>query len=244
MKLRLFSGLALCLASLSALAAPPTVPSTEQIEAIVHDYLLKNPGVLRDAFIVLQRQEAAAAQARASAAIEALGKELLADPESPVAGNPNGDVTIVEFFDYHCGYCKRAAPVLKEVLATDAKVRVVYKQLPILGPDSITAARAALAAGKQGKYQSMHDALFASEALDEATIFRLAAQQGLDVERLRRDMAAPAINEELEKNVAMAAPLGITGTPGFVIGKDVAPGVLDLDGMRRMIAAARRVTPQ
>ncbi|UGQ45906.1 DsbA family protein [Massilia endophytica] len=243
MKQGLLAGmlLGLCAAAAAAPAKPSkSEPDVAKTEAIVHNYLLKNPSVLREAFAVLQRQEAAAAEAKAKVAVGALHKELFAQASSPVAGNPDGDVTIVEFFDYHCGYCKRAAPVLKEVLASDPRVRVVYKQLPILGPDSILAARMALAAERQNKYQPLHDALFSAESLDEKALFGLAAAQGLDLDRLRTDMFSTSVTEELEKNLAMAAPLGINGTPGFVIGDSVAPGALDLNGMQQMIAAARR----
>lgn len=231
---------------LNAHAAKPVkapVLTQEQIETIVHDYLLKNPGILREASDLLQREDMERAQKQAAAAVGMMSKDLLSVADSPVAGNPEGDVTVVEFFDYHCGYCKRVAPALKELLASDPRIRLIYKQLPILGPDSIVAARAALAANRQGKYQDFHDALFAADSLAEPAIMALAARQGLDVERLRADMNDPQINAELEKNVAMSTPLGINGTPGFVVGNTVAPGALDLDGLRQMVAAARKEQP-
>jgi protein-disulfide isomerase len=132
------------------------------------------------------------------------------------------------------------APAVKALLDSDPNVRLVYKELPILGPDSIVAARAALAANRQGKYQGFHDALFAADSLAEPAVLALAAAQGLDVERLRADMADPAVTAELEKNVAMSTPLGINGTPGFVVGNTVAPGALDLNGLRQMVEAARK----
>lgn len=246
----LCGGLLASLLSLGAHAAPAAKPvkapalTPAQIETIVHDYLLKNPGILREASLLLQRQDMEQAQKQASAAVEMMSSDLLSVSSSPVGGNPAGDVTVVEFFDYHCGYCKRVAPAIKELLASDPKIRLIYKQLPILGPDSIVAARAALAANRQGKYQEFHDALFAADLLTEPAILALAAKHGLDVERLRADMSDPQINAELEKNVAMSSPLGINGTPGFVIGNTVAPGALDLDGLRQMVAAARKQQQQ
>jgi protein-disulfide isomerase len=233
-----------CLAAHAAAPAKPSRPATAltpaQIETIVHDYLLKNPGILRQASDLLQREDMVRAQQQAAQSVEVLSKELLAGAASPVAGNPQGDVTVVEFFDYHCGYCKRVAPAVKALLDSDPNVRLVYKELPILGPDSIVAARAALAANRQGKYQGFHDALFAADSLAEPAVLALAAAQGLDVERLRADMADPAVTAELEKNVAMSTPLGINGTPGFVVGNTVAPGALDLNGLRQMVEAARK----
>ncbi|MRX08154.1 thioredoxin domain-containing protein [Pseudoduganella sp. FT25W] len=242
----LCSGLIASAFSLTAHAAAPAKPAKapaltpDQVEAIVHDYLLKNPGILREASMLLQRQDLEQAQKQASAAVEMMSSDLLSVSSSPVGGNPAGDVTVVEFFDYHCGYCKRVAPAIKELLASDPKVRLIYKQLPILGPDSIVAARAALAANRQGKYQDFHDALFAADSLAEPAIMALAAQHGLDVERLRADMNDAQINAELEKNVAMSSPLGINGTPGFVVGNTVAPGALDLEGLRQMVAKVRK----
>lgn len=237
-----------CLAAHAAAPAKTARPapalSPAQIETIVHDYLLKNPGILREASDLLQREDMRRAQAASTTTVEALSKELLSTSESPVVGNPQGDVTIVEFFDYHCGYCKKVAPAVKELLAGDPNLRLVYKELPILGPDSITAARAALAANRQGKYQGFHDALFAAQSLAEPDILALAAQQGLDLERLRADMASADITKELERNVNMSTPLGINGTPGFVIGNSVAPGALDLDGLRQMVELARKAQRQ
>jgi protein-disulfide isomerase len=250
-KRALFSGLVLSTLCMAAFAAEPAKPAKAklsltqaQIETIVHDYLLKNPGILREASDLLQREDMKRAQAAAATTLESLSKELVSSAESPVVGNPQGDVTIVEFFDYHCGYCKKVAPAVKELLETDPNIRLIYKQLPILGPDSITAARAALAANRQGKYQGFHDALFSAESLAEPAVLALAAQQGLDVERLRADMASPEVATELAKNVSMSTPLGINGTPGFVIGNNIAPGALDLAGLRQMVEAARKAQRQ
>src|SRR5205823_3690220 len=155
--------------------------------------------------------------------------QLLRDNTSPVGGNASGDVTIVEFFDYACPHCKAAEPSVAQLVRDDAKVRVVYKELPILGDASVAAARAALAAHAQGKYQAFHDALMkVPGAPNEATVFRVASEVGLDVERLKKDMASPDIAATLQKNYTLAQSLGINGTPAFVIGDAFAPGAVPL----------------
>jgi protein-disulfide isomerase len=157
-----------------------------------------------------------------------------------VAGNASGDVTVVEFFDYACSHCKNIEPTVKQLLTEDRKIRLVYKEYPILGPASIVAARAALAARAQDKYLPFHDALMVlEEPLTEATIFRVANQIGLDVDRLKTDMAAPAIAEAIERNYALGQALGINGTPAFVIGDDVAPGAVPLARLKQFVTRAR-----
>ena len=235
----ILAGLGVLLVASAAAAQPAPPMTTEQVESIVRSYLLRNPGILLEVSAALQRQQAEASQARAEQAIGTLRGELFDAPSSPVVGNPKGDVTIVEFFDFRCGYCKRAAPVLKEILKTDPGVRVIYKQFPILGPDSLVAARAGLAAHAQGRYDAFHDALFELEAVDEKSVMATAQKLGLDMKRLRADMDSAAVNEEIQANSMMSQPLGVTGTPGFVIGNRVAPGMLDLAAMRQMIADAR-----
>ena len=219
---------------------PLTQQQTAQIEAVLRAYLLSKPEIIREAIVNLQKQDAEVAAAKSKTSLNAVRKELLDAPLSPTQGNPNADVTIVEFFDFKCGYCKRVAPVLHEILKTDPNVRVVFKQLPVLGPDSILAAQVALAVAKQGKYDVFHDALMNAEALDEKTVFALVDKHGLDTAKLRQDMMSPDIKAELESNLAMSGPLGISGTPGFVIGDAIAPGAIDIETMRQMIAAARQ----
>ncbi len=232
--------LALVAPALHAKEAPLTKKQTAQIEAVIRAYLLSKPEIIREAIVALQKQDAEVAAATSKATLNAMRKDLLNAPLSPSQGNPKADVTIVEFFDFKCGYCKRVAPVLHEILKTDPNVRVVFKQLPVLGPDSIFAAQVALAVAKQGKYDAFHDALMSAEALDETTVFALVEKQGIDTAKLRQDMLSPDIKAELEANLAMSAPLGITGTPGFVIGDTIAPGAVDIESMRQMIKAARQ----
>lgn len=212
---------------------------TEQFEAVIKQYLLKNPEIIREAVINLQKKEAVEAAEKSKAAVHVMAKELLQAPLSPVIGNPKADVTIVEFFDFRCGYCKRVAPVVQEILNTDPNVRVVFKQLPVLGQDSTYAAKAALAAHKQGKYEAFHNALIAEKTLDEKTVLALAQKLNLDVIKLQMDIASNEVKHEIESNLKLAEPLGINGTPGFVIGDNIAPGAMDIDGMRNFVELAR-----
>ena len=219
-----------------AAAADLTV---EQIEKIVRDYLLREPKVVFDALQELQRQEAEATAARQTAAIAANQKKLLDDPLTPVGGNPDGDVTVVEFFDYRCTYCRRVVSSLRELLDEDDGLRVVFKDMPVLGPDSVRAARAALASRKQDGYVPFHFALMASDDLSPAGIRATAKGVGLDPDRLEADMEAPEVSAVLEANYALAHELGIEGTPAFVIGDQLIPGAIEKARFEHLIDEAR-----
>ena len=214
--------------------------SVEDIEKIVREYLLNNPEVL---FEAVQRHRARQQQQQAKRDQTVLRKHrdmLLADPHSFVGGNPDGDVTLVEFFDYRCGYCKRFAPTLETIKKQDPKLRVVYKEFPILGPDSMKGAQAALAAREQGRYVEFHEALMRVEGnLDDQTIMAVARSVGLDTERLGKDMQSPTILNALGNTRKLAAALGITGTPALVVGDRIVRGLVPLEQLARMIAAAR-----
>ena len=167
-------------------------------------------------------------------------EELLRDPASPVSGNLNGDVTVIEFFDYRCGYCKRVASAVTQLQQDDPGVRVVYKDFPILGEASVFGARAALAALEQGKHQAFHEAMLASDnELTQEEAFAIAQRVGLDVKKLDVDLQAPERQAEIDRNRALAKLLGISGTPGFVIGGEVYPGALDLARLKALVAQAR-----
>jgi protein-disulfide isomerase len=167
--------------------------------------------------------------------------EIFDDPATPVGGNPKGDVTIVEFFDYLCPYCKRVQPELQALLDQDRKLRFIYKEMPVLGPASVVAARAALAAQRQGKYEAFHAAMMGTKGqITEDTVDKIAESVGLDVDWLRQDMAAPEIVRALRANLALANALNIHGTPGFIIGNRIVMGAIDLDALKNMIAAARK----
>jgi protein-disulfide isomerase len=170
-------------------AEEPSPAEAEQIQKIVRDYLSQHPEVIVKALKQYQDKQAAQQADRLRETIASLANDLLRDPGSPVGGNVAGDVDVVEFFDYQCPYCKAVAPSLTKTVATDGKVRLVYKEFPILGAVSFTAAKAALAAEEQGKYVAFHDKLFAYEGrLDEAAIFSIASEVGIDVARLKFNM--------------------------------------------------------
>ena len=220
-------------------AETPPAPDKDVIGGIVRDYLLAHPEVVEEALRTLQKKREAEQRARAAAAIRENGEALRAHPMSPVSGNTEGDVTVVEFFDYQCGYCKRALPAMEALLETDANVRVVWKEFPILGPVSVFAARASMAAERQGRYLPFHLALMREAKLTEDKVLDLAGRTGLDMERLGQDMQDPAIGAYLDETRALAEKLGIGGTPAFVIGGTLVPGVVDSARMRELVAETR-----
>jgi protein-disulfide isomerase len=233
------------LAALTLAAAPatraeqPADLSVQQIEKIVREYLLREPEIIYQALEELQRRQAEAEAARQQAAIADNRSELLNDPASPVGGNPDGDVTLVEFFDYRCAYCRRVVSSMRALLDEDRDLRVVFKELPVLGPDSERAARAALASRRQGGYVPFHFALMAAEDLSLPGIRAAAAAVGLDPDRLEADMSAPEVNAAIQANYALANELGIEGTPAFVIGTQLIPGAVDKARLEQLIREAR-----
>ena len=228
-------------AGITYAADPVPQLSREQIETIVREYLQKNPDVVVDALRAAQAKQREAQRQQQVQAVAKHREELVRDSASPAGGNVAGDVTVVEFFDYACPHCKAVAAQVKQLVREDPKVRIVYKELPVLGDASMNAARAALAAREQDKYFAFHDALMSAPApLNDATIFRVAGQVGLDVERLKKDMTAAPITAAIQKNQALAQALGVNGTPAFVIGDDVAPGAVPLARLKEMVAKARQ----
>jgi len=225
----------------SAGAGPALTGDKAAVGRIVREYLLANPEVLVEAMQELEKKQEAQREAQAGVAIRQYEGQLLRDPDSPVGGNPYGDVAIVEFVDYQCGYCKRAHAAVKAVLAADPKVRVIYKDLPILGDASRVAALAALAARPQGKYLAFHDALMESRTqLDRTRILAIAESVGIDVARLEKDMQDPKVQQVIDRNMALANLLGVRGTPAFVVGRQFVPGAIDANALRQLIAEARR----
>lgn len=237
---------ALLAVALSTAAAPASAAGFSNdertaIERIVREYLISHPEVLVEAMQALEARQQTAADEKAKAALTAHRREIYNDPASPEIGNPKGDVTVVEFFDYQCGYCKAVHEDSLTLVREDPKVRFVYKEFPILGPGSTVAAKAALAARKQGKYEQAHNALMSHRGrLDELAVNRLMEGVGLDMAKLKADMESPAVAEMIEKNMELAEKLGVRGTPAFIVGDELAPGALKLDEMKRMVAAARQ----
>ena len=213
----------------------------DAFERRVRDYLVANPEVIVEAMQNLERKQREAEQTEAQAALTIHRDELFNSPESPVGGNPQGDVTMVEFFDYNCPYCRQVAPAMVAAEEGDPRLRIVYKEFPILGPNSVFAARAALAAHRQNLYPQFHKAMMqVSGSADEEQVIAVAEEIGLNVEQLRADMQDPAIDAEIDRNLALARALRINGTPGFVIGDEILRGATDLQTMQRLIDQARK----
>jgi len=226
--------------AMAARAQALSAPQEEAVRAIVRDFILRNPEILVDALNALEEKQKAEAATGQAAALRQKRADLLQDPASPAIGPANADVVLVQFFDYRCPYCKQVAEPVIELARADPRLRVVFKELPILGPDSVVASRAALAAAIQGQYQKFHLALMARRGpLDEASVLALARENGLDQARLRADMARPEVTAQIERNRTLARDLGIRGTPAFVVGDEIVPGAIDIDTMRRLVARAR-----
>lgn len=221
-----------------------TEMASDAFEQRVRDYLLKHPEVIMEAVQRLETRRRAAEDGEAQAVLKSRADEVFRDPASPVGGNPAGDVTMVEFFDYKCPYCRKVASAVQETVTGDAKLRVVYMEFPILGPNSVFAAKAALAAHRQGRYIAFHEALMqARGAADEAGVLRIAAEVGLDVTRLKADMADAEIQSAIDRNLKLAQALRIAGTPGFVIGEHILRGATDAATLRSLVDKARAEPP-
>ena len=232
--------LILLAALVAAAPAQGDAPDRGMIETVIREYILENPEIVMQAIEKLQERQALAEREADRKLVAAAAKEIFEDPDSPVGGNPGGDVTLVEFFDYRCGVCKRVHPVVAELVDSDPGLRRVYKEWPILGPESLMASRPALASRGQGKYLAFHDALMeARSPLDEDAVMRIAAAAGIDTGRLRDDMSAPEIEETIRRNHELAARLGLNGTPSFLVGGRIVRGGRDLDSMRALVAEAR-----
>ncbi|MBL8834374.1 MAG: DsbA family protein [Rhodospirillales bacterium] len=231
----------------AALLAPAAVAQEafspaerEEIRRVLIETLRQRPELVLEALEAIEAKREAQARARSAESVRERRRDLYDDAEAPVAGNPRGNLAIVEFFDYRCPYCKQMHAPMKALLAGDPELRVIRKDLPILGPASLIASHAALAARVQGKYPAFHDALMEFRGqLDEAAVFRIAGDLKLDVARLRRDMESPAVVTLLQRNVALAQALAISGTPAFVIGDALVPGAIDAETMKRLVAEAR-----
>ncbi len=214
----------------------------EAMEKVVREYLLKHPEVIVEAIRTFQAREEQATKERAQANLVARRNELVNDPTSPIAGNPDGDVTIVEFFDLRCGFCKQVLPIVMALMEDDPNVRYVFKEFPILGPESVVASRAALAAWRldKDKYLAFHLALMGSRgSLPESKVMKLAAKSGYDVEELRRELTDPEIEVALKQNLQLADSLNINGTPTFIIGNRLFPGAITAKALNGAVADTR-----
>jgi len=215
-------------------------PTTPDIERVVHSYIVGHPEVLQEAVAVLRKRQSKEAADQDRKLLAENHGALYGSAGSVVAGNPDGDVTIIEFFDYNCPYCKEVFPTLERLQASDPNVRFLFREFPILAPSSLTASRAALAAVRQGRYVALHNALMSTPGhLSDEAIMDIAQRLGLDMNRLRTDMRDPAIDRALSGNLKLAQTLGLTGTPSFVIGDTILRGLASYDKLESLIKAAR-----
>ena len=209
----------------AAAASPFDAKQKAAIESIIKSYLLEHPEVMLDVQAALEEKMEKIQNEKMKVALSSNAAEIFRDPSAPIAGNPSGDVPVVEFFDYNCGYCKRGLHDVVKLIESDPKVRVVFKELPILSKGSEEASRVAIAAGRQGKYWDMHKAMLeAKGVMNEANALQIAGKLGLDMDKLKKDMASPEVQVEIEKSEALAKKMGVNGTPHFLVGNRAIPG--------------------
>ena len=243
----------LCIIAAAALLLSPareaqaqalTGPQRSEVESIIKEYLLKNPELIEDVMKELEKRQSAAESAKAQKTITDNAQILFNSPRQVTLGNPKGDVTMVEFFDYNCGYCKRAMGDMLELMKADPNLRVVLKEFPVLGEGSVQAAQVAIALNMQDKggkkYLDFHQKLLNTRGgVDKAKAMAAAKDAGADMARLEKDMASPEIKTTLEETFRLAEPLGLNGTPSYVIGENVVIGAVGLSELKGKINAAR-----
>lgn len=236
----IFSVLFLLSIGTAANSAEFTNSQRQEMESIVKDYLLRNPEILLEMSQSLEQKQKRAEDEQRKDALVSNADQIFRDKSDYVVGNPKGNVTMVEFFDYNCPWCKKSFPEVMALLEADKQLKVVLKEFPILGPDSEYAAKAAIAAGKQGKYLQMHKALYLHEGrVTPDTVDELAVAEGLNMDQLKIDMNGPKTLEIIDRNRSLAQSLAINGTPAFVIDDKLSPGYLPKEELARMIKEVR-----
>ncbi|WP_439925467.1 DsbA family protein [Nitrobacter sp. JJSN] len=215
-----------------------------EIEQIVKNYLLAHPEVLEEVSAELSKRQAAAEALKHEAAVTQNADTIFSSPRGVTLGNKNGDVTFVEFFDYNCGYCKRAMTDMLDLLKADPKLKVVLKEFPVLGPGSVEAAQVAVAVHMQDpggkKYLDFHQRLLGGRGqADKAHALAAAKESGLDMTRIEKDMSSPEVRATLEENFKLAEAMGMNGTPSYVIGKQVVVGAVGIENLKEKINTAR-----
>lgn len=214
-----------------------------EVESIVKEYILNNPDVLVESLNKYQEKQQQDQMANAKKSVEAAQEDIKKNKTSPFAGNEDGDVTVVEFFDYNCHFCQQAFPSVSKLLEADKKVKVVFKELPILGPTSETAARAALAVHfiDNSKYMDFHSKMmdFKGPKTDEV-IFNAVKEIGLDPEKVKEEMKSDRVTKEINDVRGFAKSINVNGTPAFIVGKQFIPGAIDPEGMKKAVEQARK----
>ncbi|HZE52420.1 MAG TPA: DsbA family protein [Bradyrhizobium sp.] len=235
-----------------ALCATPPAASAEnfsggqrgEIETIIRNYLIAHPEVLEEAMAELNKRQAAAEAEKHEASVAQNSDMIFNSPRGVVLGNKDGDVTFVEFFDYNCGYCKRAMTDMLDLMKSDSKLKVVLKEFPVLSQGSVEAAQVAVAVRMQDpggkKYLDFHQRLLGGRGqADKARAIAAAKEAGLDVARIEKDLASPEVRATIEENFKLAESMGMNGTPSYVIGKQVVIGAVGLEGLKEKIGVAR-----
>jgi protein-disulfide isomerase len=221
-----------------------TAPQRTEVEGIIKDYLLKHPELIEEVMKELEKRQGAAEAAKAQKAVSDNAELLFNSPRQVTLGNPKGDVTMVEFFDYNCGYCKRALSDMLDLMKADPNLKVVLKEFPVLGQPSVEAAQVAIAVGMQDKsgkkYLDFHQKLMSGRGqIDKAKALAVAKEAGADMARLEKDMASPEVKATLEESFKLAEPLGLNGTPSYVIGSNVVIGAVGISDLKEKINTAR-----
>ena len=212
----------------------------KRVKELVLEAIRENPEIVMEAVAILEARQASAQEAARENALVLERDRLERDPNAPVLGNPEGDVTVVEFFDYNCPYCRRAMEPVQGLLDADPNVRLVYREWPILGDGSVFAARAALASREQGKYEEFHWALMSMNGrAEEASVLRVAKEVGLDIDQLQQDMKDPAIDDHINTSMELSNALGFSGTPSFVVGNQLVPGLVEETKLLELVEVTR-----
>jgi protein-disulfide isomerase len=228
----------------TAHAQAPAAITRDQVPSLVREALMNDPTIVVDAMKKYRENQEVAAKKAFKENLVKTNNEIFHSPDSPVLGDEkNADIRIVEFFDYHCGYCKRLLPDLNKLVAEDKKVVIVFKEFPILSEDSITASRAALAVHRiaKDKYFAFHSELMkASGKFDEPRLLDIAKKLGISPDKLKAEMAKPEITAILDKNRETASLLRIEGTPAMIIGSELLAGAAPYEEMKKLVDAARK----
>lgn len=207
----------------------------DEVNQMIRQYILNNPEIIPEAVEVLRARQNAAALMQSQ-------DLLYNDGYSHVAGNVDGDITLVEFYDYNCGYCKQVPEVIARLIEEDKNLKVIFKELPILAESSQFASVAAMASMKQGKFMEFHTAMMQNKrALDENLILKIARDAGVDEEKLLKDMADPVIEANIMRTKYLVQNIGISGTPGFVIGDQIIPGFMSYERLKQVITEQREI---